>query len=295
VRLVDHTGALHLRPFDNPCTRRPGTFDAYAEDRSRVSDIHFFVRGAPYTIAGIFPSDLHLFSTAEPDDLLLFGSDEYGRDVFARFLHGGRISLVVGVLGTALSLIVALALGGTAGFHGKWVDHAIMRATEVFLALPWFYLLLAARMMLPLEIDSRQVHMLLVALIGLIGWAAPARLIRGVALEVRERDHVLAAKASGATNRYVLWRHVLPATRAVVLTQATLLLPQFTLAEVTLSFFGLGVGEPTPSWGGLLASVQRYPIIASYWWMSLPALVLVPIFWLYYSLAESVQKRTQLA
>lgn len=132
---------------------------------------------------------------------------------------------------------------------------------------------------------------MLVAVIGLIGWAWPARLIRGVVLSVKERNFVLAARGFGASNGYLLRRHVLPQTGSIVLTQLALLIPRYVLAEVTLTFLGLGVGEPMPSWGNLLSSLQQYYVLSSYWWMVMPALILIPLFLAYHAAADALQER----
>ena len=129
---------------------------------------------------------------------------------------------------------------------------------------------------MPLHIEPAQAFLLVLVVIGLIGWARPARLIRGVVLSARVRDYVVAARCLGASDVYLLRRHVLPQVLGIVLTQAALLAPQYILAEVTLSFFGLGVGEPVPSWGNMLASLQRYHVLSSYWWMFVPGMALIP-------------------
>jgi peptide/nickel transport system permease protein len=168
-----------------------------------------------------------------------------------------------------------------------------MRTGELFVALPWLYLLFAVRAVLPLHIAGWQVFLLLVAVMGLIGWARPARLIRGVVLSAKERNFVLAARGFGASDFYLLSRHILPQASGVILTQLALLVPQYVLAEVTLSFLGLGVSEPTPSWGSLLSSLQQYYVLSSYWWMFLPAVLLVPVFLLYYAAANALQERVR--
>jgi peptide/nickel transport system permease protein len=145
---------------------------------------------------------------------------------------------------------------------------------------------------LPLHIDPGRTFLLLVTVIGVVGWARPARLIRGMVLSARQRDHVLAARGFGATDLYLLRRHVLPQTAGVVLTQLAVLIPRYVLAEVTLSFFGLGVTEPVPSWGNMLAAVQRYDVMTSYWWMFLPGIALTPVFLLYYALADALHEHT---
>jgi len=286
LRFVDTTGRTHLRPFVYRLVSRPGAFDEYDEDRSRPYPVRFLVRGTPYTIAGL-SADRHLFGVDEPAKIFLFGTDQFGRDLFSRLLFGAKISLVAGVLAASLALGLGIALGSLAGYYEGWTDDGIMRMAELFLALPWLYLLLAVRSMLPLHIDPGRAFLLLVTVIGFVGWARPARLIRAIVLSAKHRDHVVAARAFGATDLYLLRRHVLPQTAGVVLTQLTVLVPRYILAEVTLSFFGLGVAEPVPSWGNMLAAVQRYDVLTSYWWMFLPGIALGPVFLLYYELADA--------
>jgi peptide/nickel transport system permease protein len=164
-----------------------------------------------------------------------------------------------------------------------------MRVAELFLALPWIYLLFAMRAFLPLAVPPLKAFLLVVVVIGAVGWARPARMVRGIVLSAKERNFVRAARGFGATGGYLLRRHILPETGSVVLTQAAVLVPQFVLAEMTLSFLGLGVPEPVPSWGNLLASLQHYNVLVSYWWMYLPALAMVPFFLGYLVLASLLQ------
>jgi peptide/nickel transport system permease protein len=227
----------------------------------------------------------------EPARLFLLGSDGFGRDQFSRLLQGGRVSLLAAMLAAALALGLGLMLGAVAGFYGSWVDSLLMRAAELFLALPWLYLLFAVRAFLPLRLTAVQSVFLLVMVIGLVGWARPARVVRGVVLSARERNYVAAARGFGASDVYLLRRHVLPQAFGVVMTQAGVLIPQFILAEVTLSYLGLGVAEPMPSLGNLLAELQQYHVMASHWWMFLPGVALIPVFAGYYALANALQER----
>ncbi|MFY9532360.1 MAG: ABC transporter permease [Candidatus Acidiferrales bacterium] len=294
IHFLGRAQSLRSRPFVYLRTERPGELEVYEEDPSHAYPVRFFVIGARYKIAGLIPSQRHLFGVDAPARIFLFGTDDFGRDQFSRFLYGGQISLFAGTLGAGICLILGTALGTLSGFYGRWLDAVVMRGAELFMALPWLYLLLAVRAILPLRISTAETFLLLVSVIGLVGWARPARLLRGVVLSAKERNYVLAARALGATNLYILRRHVLPQAYGVILTQAALLVPQFILAEVTLSFMGLGVGEPIPSWGALLANLVRYDVLASRWWMFLPALVLVPLFFSYHVLANALQERLRL-
>jgi peptide/nickel transport system permease protein len=276
----DAQGHFHLRPF---------IVDSESSE-ARVYPVRFLVSGAAYKIAGIIPARVHLFGVEQPGRIFLMGSDAYGRDQFSRFLFGGQISMLAGLIAALLSVSIGILVGGIAGYYGGWVDELLMRGGELFLALPWLYFLFAVRAALPLHISQWEVFLLLVSVMGLIGWARPARLIRGVVLSAKQRNFVVAARGFGASDAYLLRRHVLPQTYGVLLTQMTLLIPQYVLAEVTLTFLGLGVGEPLPSWGTQLASLQQYYVLSSYWWMFLPALLLIPIFLVFYTAADALQE-----
>lgn len=290
LHFADASGKFHFRPFvySWKSGEQP---NSYEEDRSRAFPLRFFVHGPSYSVVGGWRSSLHLFGVEEPGRILLFGTDDFGRDEFTRMLFGGRISLLAGALGAAVALFVGALLGTLAGFYGKWTDAVLMRLLELFLALPWLYLLFAVRAVLPLSIRTTDAFLLLVGIMGLAGWARPARLVRGIALSARERTFVLASRAMGASDLHILRRHILPQTYPVLLTMAALLIPQFILAEVTLSFLGLGVGEPIPSWGNLLAQLQTFSVFTSYWWMSLPAVGLVLLFLAYHLLSAGLQKK----
>jgi peptide/nickel transport system permease protein len=289
IHLVDTEGHFHFRPFFYSEQLRSGSFDEFEERTERAIPLRFFVTGARYRLFGILPSRIHFFG-AESSRVYLLGSDAYGRDQLSRILYGGQISLLSGLLGACLTLLIGVLIGATAGYFGGWRDGLLMRVTELFVALPWLYLLFALRAFLPLSVSPVQAFFLIILVIGAVGWARPARLVRGVVLSAKERDYVRAARGFGARDSYLLWRHILPETSSVILTQAAILVPQFVLAEMTLSFLGLGVPEPVPSWGSLLASLQQYSVLVSYWWMYLPALAIVPFFLGYLGLASVLQQ-----
>jgi ABC-type dipeptide/oligopeptide/nickel transport system permease subunit/ABC-type transport system substrate-binding protein len=279
VHIKDANGRFHT-PFVYAQVPDPNDPVAYVDDTSRRYPVAMLVNG-------------HLFGVDAPARLSLLGTDGFGRDVFSRVLHGGRVSVAAGLLATLCALLAGLTLGTIAGFFGGWVDRILMRTADVFMALPWIYLLFAVRAALPLHIDTRATFLMLVAVLGIVGWARPARMIRGIVLSARERTYVRAAEGFGAASPYLLWRHILPHTYGVVLTQASVLIPQYLLAEVALSFLGLGIGEPAASWGSMLGTLQQYHVLTSYWWMLAPAVALAAIALGYHALTSVVQERAR--
>jgi peptide/nickel transport system permease protein len=292
IHFTDAQGRIHGRPFFYPLRVREGSFNEYEEDTARAIPLKFLAAGARYRLLDLVPCRLHLFG-ADGTRIYLFGSDGYGRDQLSRILYGGQISLLAGLLATGITLFFGLGIGAAAGYYGGWSDEVLMRLAELFLALPWLYLLLGLRAFLPLAVSPLEAFLLIVVVTATVGWARPARIVRGVVLAAKERDFIRAARGFGASDGYLFRRHVLPETSSVLLTQAAILVPQYVLAEMTLSFLGLGVPEPVASWGNLLANLQQYSVLTSYWWMYLPALAMVPFFLGYLGLASALQgKRT---
>jgi peptide/nickel transport system permease protein len=282
LHVVDASGRFHFRPFVYEWIAKDGDGFQYVEDRSTPHPLQlFFHKG----------NQVNLFG-AEGGDIFLFGADGLGRDLFSRVLFGGRVSLAAALVATLLSIGIGTLLGTLAGFVGGWADDAIMRFAELAMALPWLYLLLGLRAFLPLHISAQQTFLLVSAVIGAIGWARPARLVRGVVLSAKERAFVSAARGFGASEWYVLRRHVAPQAFSVVLTQVVILIPQFIVAEATLSFLGLGMSEPLASWGNMLAALQQFQIMTSYWWMAAPILALVSFSLSYVLLAGKLKKHS---
>jgi peptide/nickel transport system permease protein len=284
LHFLDSSG-FHLRPFVYASF---ADADGYQENISQKYPLRFFVRGSAYTIAGMVKSNVHLLGVGEPARMFVCGADAYGRDQFSRLLFGGQISLAAGLLATFLTLSAATIIATVSGYYGKWVDESLMGSAELFLSLPWFYFLLGVRAFLPLHLSPARTFLLLIGVIGLIGWARPARLIRGAVLSARERNYVLAGRGFGGSDTYLLRRHVLPQTLGILLTQAALLVPQYVAAEATLSFFGLGVNEPVPSWGNMLSVLQQYNVLVSYAWLLAPACALIVTSVIYWLLADAL-------
>jgi ABC-type dipeptide/oligopeptide/nickel transport system permease subunit len=214
-------------------------------------------------IARYDPSRIDLVHQFQPPSFAHFmGTDVQGRDVWARVLFGARISLTVGVVSQLIALALGVTLGLIAGYYGRWVDELIMRLADITLAFPTLLLLIAMAAALQPSLSTVYIT------IGVVGWAAMARLIRGQVLVTRQLEFVHAARALGATDRRILALHLLPNVIAPVVIAATLGIAGAIMAEAALSFLGLGVQPPTPSWGSMISDARDLMQLRSAPWTS---------------------------
>lgn len=202
------------------------------------------------------------------------GTDALGRDIWSRLVTGARLSLGIAALATCGALLIGVAAGGAAGFVGGVTDALLMRACELVLILPALYVVLVLRAALPLVLPPATLFAAIAAVLAVAGAPQVARAVRAVTAAERERDYVLAARATGRHPLAVFLVHVLPAAREVIVAQALLLVPAFVLAEATLSFLGLGFDAATPSWGTALQDAANIRALAEYPWVLAPAVTI---------------------
>jgi len=223
---------------------------------------------------------LHRLEPPSPKHLL--GTDDLGRDLLSRIIYGTRVSLLVGFVAIGIAIVIGSILGLLSGYFGGWLDTVIMRLVDIMLCFPTFFLILMVIAFLEPNIWN------VMAVIGLTGWSGLTRLVRGECLSVREREFVQAARVLGLSNIRVMFVHLLPNVMAPILVTATLGIGGAILTESALSFLGLGVQPPTPSWGNILTAGKDYITVA--WWLSLyPGLAILVTVLAYNLLGEGLR------
>lgn len=250
--------------------KRPSTWQQFARHRLAVVGAMILIVltllsiGAPW-IARHDPyrTDISQYQKGPSWEHLL-GSDNSGRDVLSRILHAGRISLAVGIVAVTISTSIGIVLGGLAGYHGRWVDSVIMRSADIVLAFPSLIIIITLVSVVGPSVWN------VIVVIGLLSWPPTARLIRAQFLSLRERDFVVASRTIGAHSRSIIFKHLLPNALAPVIVAATFGMAQAILLEAGLSFLGLGVRPPTPTWGNMLSEAQSQNVLQSMPWLWLP-------------------------
>jgi len=251
----------------------------YEVDRSARIPLRFGARG-------------HLLAPVDPDArVLLVGSDALGRDLYSRLVYGARVSLAVGLVGVAISTVVGMTVGVVAGYSGGWTDNLLMRVCEIMMALPAFYFLLALSAVIPPGLSPAETFLLIVALMSFIRWAGFARVVRGIVAGIRELEYVQAARALGASTPRILLRHVVPAASGYAIVASTLAIPGFILGESALSLLGLGIQEPSTSWGSLLSDAQNLTNLDRYPWILAPGVLIAVTTMAFNFLGDQIRDR----
>jgi peptide/nickel transport system permease protein len=270
-----HSGKFSPLPVVYPYTY---TFNrnyerVFSEDRTRPHHLSLFVKGDRVKLWGLVPLRRHLFGVREQTNACryyLLGADAVGRDLFSRIVYGSRVSLTIGFLGVAITSFLGFLVGGISGYYGGRLDWGLMRFAECFMLVPSFFLMLALRSAFPISLSSIEVYLLIVVILSLVGWAGFARVIRGMALSISQREFVSAAKALGASDLRIIFLHVLPQTLSYAIVSMTLSIPAYILGESALSFIGLGIQDPEASWGNLLSAAMNVSDIQYHPWILIP-------------------------
>ncbi|GHV91041.1 hypothetical protein AGMMS50268_15440 [Spirochaetia bacterium] len=249
----------------------------YARIRDRYTAIHFFGKGEPYKLLGLISADRHLFTTgAGKDPVFLMGADNLGRDLFSRIVYGSRISLTIGFVATAFSLLLAVFFGGLAGYFGGAADWSIMRLCEFFMLIPGLYLILFLRSLLSSNMDSGQAYMMITVILSLVGWPGSARTIRGMVHAIKREEFVLNSQLEMIPSTVIILRDIIPQIASLLIVSIALSIPGFIMTETTLSYLGLGITDPAVSWGSLikrdistLNNLRNYPWLLNPVWFLL--------------------------
>jgi len=239
---------------------------------TRKYPLKFFVSSWEYNLLGFIPMNIHLFGTELPARYLPFGADKYGRGLLSRIFFGSRISMTIGLFGIAITFSLGLLIGGAAGFYGGAADEALMRVTEILMSIPGFYLLISLRSVLPTGLPSTITYLMIIVILSLIGWTGMSRVIRGMVLSLKSREYVQAAIAMGYPDKAIIMKHIIPNTATYIIVAATLSIPSYIIGEAGLSFLGLGIQEPSASWGLMLSQAQNIKVMTEAPWLLIPGI-----------------------
>ncbi len=274
IHLIDRTDdGLRIRPYvwEMKRERDPETLAvSYSPSGDKVY-LRLFGRGESYKFWGLWETDLRLLATVKPrDKFFIFGADRLGRDMFSRVMYGTRISMSIGLVGVAISLILGITLGGISGYYGGRVDVVIQRLIEFVLSLPTIPIWLALAASLPPGWPIVLQYFVITLIVSLIGWTELGRVVRGRFLAMKNDDFVVAARLDGASEPRIIFRHMLPSLTSHIIASLTLAIPLMILAETALSFLGLGLQPPAISWGVLLKEAQNIRSISQAPWLFIP-------------------------
>ncbi|MEQ3672509.1 ABC transporter permease [Pseudophaeobacter sp.] len=274
-----HDGEF-IGPFIYPMTSEADleTFQwVFKPDLDNPLKLEFFCQAERYNIAGLIPSNTHLFCAPEGATLFLWGSDRLGRDIFSRILYGAQLSLTVGLIGISVSFVLGIFFGSIAGYFGGKIDWVINRVIEVLRSLPELPLWLALSAAVPSNWSPVAVFFIISVILGILDWPGLARSVRAKFLSLREEEYVRAAEMMGASSGRVIRKHLIPNFMSHLIASATLSIPAMILGETALSFLGLGLRAPAVSWGVMLNDAQNLASIEIYPWTAIPMLPIVII------------------
>ena len=279
LHIITPEGKLY-RPFVYPLVevRDFETFAVrYEEDESAIYPIRFWVHGDRYKFWGVFWTDVHLFGVDGDQRYYLLGTDQQARDMFSRIVYGTRLSMSIGLIGVAISFVLAIVFGTISGYFGGLADIIIQRVIEVIMCVPSLPLWMALAVAIPLTWSITKVFFFITLILSLVGWAGLARAVRSKLLALREADYAVSAKLDNVAVIRIMFRHLIPGVLSHLIASLTLSIPSMILGETSLSFLGIGLRPPAISWGVLLQSAQNIQTVALSPWLLLPVVPIVVI------------------
>ncbi len=271
AQFVLHADALRMK-VDQSTMRR-----SYEVREGEIVPLGFFVRGHEYELLGLWKVDRHFFGPKDPEDVVyFFGSDRLGRDILSRIIIGTQISMSIGLVGVAVSLIIGVSLGGISGYYGGWIDNVIQRIIEFLRSIPTIPLWMGLAAAIPLGWPPLRTYFIVTLIVSMIGWTSLAREVRGKFLSLRNEDFITAARLDGLSDWEVIRKHMVPSFSSHIIASLTLAVPLMILAETSLSFLGIGLQPPIVSWGTLLKEAQNIrTIIEAPWLLIAPGSMIV--------------------
>jgi peptide/nickel transport system permease protein len=278
IHFIDAEGNINLRPFTylQIVELDPVTFEPrWAEDTSQKYYLRLFPKTWEWKLLGLVPTRIHLFGVEEGGTIYLLGTEKFGRDLWGRSCLAGRISLSLSMFSVFISVTVGSIVGVTSGYYGGWIDNVIQRFIEFVQSFPTLPLWMALAALIPATWSSLRIFTIMAVIFALLGWTLLAREVRGKVMAFRETDFILAGKEMGASDKRVIFKHLLPNSLSHIIVVMTLAIPAIILAEAFLSFLGIGIQEPLTSWGLLMNDANNLQTLGINPWIMTPVIFII--------------------